>query len=243
MEAEEQLKEYTLQLQQVEAALTVNPGNDELLKLKNDLREVITLTTELIAAQEIENITTNHSSQKVASTSNYTDTSSINWNVGDKCLAPYEDGGPLYDAVIEEILGDGTCTVTYSAYHDTEIVQLSSLQAQDDSYKKVEEKAVSSSTTNTSQSKKDLHKAQQEWKIKKRQKKANRLKTLEEEREKEKNKWVDFNTKLYRMTGKKPKKSIFATPDSSDGRVGIGTCGVAGKPMTSFVIAEKYKKH
>lgn len=38
------------------------------------------------------------------------------------------------------------------------------------------------------------------------------------------------------------KKSIFASPDSVTGRVGIGTCGVSGLPMTEYSQAEKRKK-
>ena len=38
------------------------------------------------------------------------------------------------------------------------------------------------------------------------------------------------------------KKSIFATPDAVNGRVGIGTCGIGGKPMTEFTQAEKWRK-
>lgn len=38
------------------------------------------------------------------------------------------------------------------------------------------------------------------------------------------------------------KKSIFATPDGPGGRVGVGTCGISGRPMTDYVQAEKRKK-
>lgn len=38
------------------------------------------------------------------------------------------------------------------------------------------------------------------------------------------------------------KKSIFATPDGDKGKVGVGTCGVGGKPMTAFQHQEKWKK-
>lgn len=38
------------------------------------------------------------------------------------------------------------------------------------------------------------------------------------------------------------KKSIFASPDNVNGRVGIGTCGMSGKPMTEFTTAEKWRK-
>lgn len=40
-----------------------------------------------------------------------------------------------------------------------------------------------------------------------------------------------------------PKKSIFATPESTSGRVGVGTCGVGGRPMTEYQMKmEKLKK-
>ena len=43
---------------------------------------------------------------------------------------------------------------------------------------------------------KDLSIAQREWKKKKAQKKAQRLKQMEDEREQDKNKWLQFNTKV-----------------------------------------------
>lgn len=45
------LKSYHLQLQQVEAALTSDPDNQELIALKADLVQVIELTQELIDQQ------------------------------------------------------------------------------------------------------------------------------------------------------------------------------------------------
>jgi hypothetical protein len=47
-----------------------------------------------------------------------------------------------------------------------------------------------------------------------------------------------FQTAKKGMT----KKSIFASPDNVNGRVGIGTCGMSGKPMTEFTTAEKWRK-
>ena len=43
---------------------------------------------------------------------------------------------------------------------------------------------------------KDLSIAQREWKKKKAQKKAQRLKQMEDERELDKNKWIQFNSKV-----------------------------------------------
>jgi len=62
---------------------------------------------------------------------------------------------------------------------------------------------------------------------------------MEQEREKSKKSWLNFSTKKGLIT---KKKSIFASPESVDGRVGIGTCGVSGKGMTEFSAAEKWRK-
>jgi len=49
--------------------------------------------------------------------------------------------------------------------------------------------------------------------------------------------------KVFAKTTKgRVRKSIFATPDTNTGRVGIGTCGVSGRPMTKFTYMEKWKK-
>lgn len=82
---------------------------------------------------------------------------------------------------------------------------------------------------------------QREYLKKKKQKKQQRFKEIEAEREVEKNKWLAFSSKSLKKSGLKP-KSIFASPDNVNGRVGIGTCGMSGKPMTEFSHGEKYRK-
>lgn len=64
---------------------------------------------------------------------------------------------------------------------------------------------------------------------------------LEEEREQDKNKWLNFTSKTSKKAGR-PHESIFASPDNVNGRVGIGTCGVSGKEMTKYSYGEKYRK-
>lgn len=92
-------------------------------------------------------------------------------------------------------------------------------------------------------SKKDLIAQQRDYKKKKSQKKAQRRKDLEEEREQDKAKWQLFNAKLTSKGAKgQMKKSIFASPEANSGKVGVGTCGVGGKPMTSYHQNEKWKK-
>ena len=46
------LSTYQLQLQQVEVALTADPDNQELVKLKEDLSQVITITRDIIEQQQ-----------------------------------------------------------------------------------------------------------------------------------------------------------------------------------------------
>ena len=45
--------------------------------------------------------------------------------------------------------------------------------------------------------------AQREWKKRKAQKKAQRLKQMEDEREQDKNKWLQFNTKVRAVVNMK----------------------------------------
>ncbi|XP_059154373.1 survival of motor neuron-related-splicing factor 30-like [Physella acuta] len=239
------LKTYELQLQQVEAALTTDPTNEELLKLQKDLQEVIQLTTELISAP-VANATGSGTSATVSSTSgggqkaSSEDGAVPDWKVGDKCMALWEEDGQHYEALIEEVLEDGTCTVTFTGWNNSTISPISQLKPVDPILKRG---AKGDRVTDAKKSKKDLIAEQREYKRKKSLKKAQRMKQLEEEHEQDKNKWLDFNHKTFAKTTKgKVKKSIFATPDSVSGKVGVGTCGSGGKPMTSYQHQEKWKK-
>jgi survival-of-motor-neuron-related-splicing factor 30 len=242
-------------LQQVEAALTTDPDNEDLLKLKSDLQEVITLTQELVdnrvrrfadSDQDDDDDEDNDGeSSPVAATSSASAaaetrawlSSDITWKAGYKCRAPWSDNHQYYAATVDEILEDGSCSVIFERYGTTEVTQLSLLRPWDEAE---EEEGTAAKKPKT---KKDLSLAQREYKKKKAQKKAQRLKQMEDEREQDKNKWIQFNSKVFSKTSKgKVKKSIFATPDTTSGRVGVGTCGVSGRPMTKFTYMEKYKK-
>ena len=56
--------------------------------------------------------------------------------------------------------------------------------------------------------------------------------------------WLSsFFFQTFSKTNKgKVKKSIFATPDAVEGKVGVGTCGKGGRPMTHYIHQEKWKK-
>lgn len=77
---------------------------------------------------------------------------------------------------------------------------------------------------------------------KKKLRKQQRFKEIDEERESEKNKWINFTSKTGKKAAPPKNKSIFASPDNVNGRVGIGTCGVSGKEMTKYSYGEKYRK-
>ncbi|OXA58171.1 survival of motor neuron-related-splicing factor 30 [Folsomia candida] len=226
------LESYNLQLQQVEAALTSDPSNEELLKLKTDLTEVIELTKELF-------------DQQSGPGSSYGD-ESRSWKVGDRCLAPWSQDGKYYEAVIEEIHDDGRVSVGFQKYSHGDVTQVSQLKVFDASYIEPSRDGQAS-TSGTSRiapkeslaERKQALQKQKEYLKKRKQKKVARVHELEAEREKSKKSWLNFSTKKGLLN---KKKSIFASPESVQGRVGVGTCGVSGKPMTEYSAADKWRK-
>ncbi|KAJ3610212.1 hypothetical protein NHX12_022306 [Muraenolepis orangiensis] len=221
-----QLSSYKAQLQQVEAALSTDQDNEDLLKLQKDLQEVIELTKDLLAAQPTDS----------TSSSNSTDAAppKHNWKVGDGCMAVWSQDGQVYDAEIEEIDKDnGTAAITFISYGNAEVIPLQLL-------KPLEEGKLRDDDGKP-KSRKEQIAEQREYKKKKAQKKVLRMKELEQEREDQKSKWQQFNNKAYSKNKKgQVKRSIFASPESVDGKVGVGTCGIADKPMTLYNDTSKY---
>lgn len=226
----EDLNTYQMQLQQVSLALAADPENSELLKLKSDLEEVIELTKELIKAQEEETKKSYIAPGSSGEQQEYKQKGPTKfWKVGDKCQAKWSDG-QYYDATIESITDDGDVNLMFDTYQNRFTSTLKELRE-----RKVQRTEV---FTNTN---KKQRPNQKEYLKKKKQKKQLRLKELEQERESEKSKWLNFTAKTAKKGHGIP-KSIFASPETVEGRVGIGTCGISGKGMTDFVTAEKYRK-
>lgn len=227
-ELAKQLAGYKAQLHQVEAALTANGENEDLLKLKKDLQEVIELTKDLL------------SSQPSDATENSDDLASLSgshiWKVGDRCMSVWSDDGQWYEAEIEEIDEEnGTAAITFSGYGNAEVTSLLNLRPAEEGKKSKDDGG------SLPMSKKELIAHQREYKKKKALKKALRIKELEQEREDQKSKWQQFNNKAYSKNKKgQVKRSIFASPESVTGKVGVGTCGIADKPMTQYQDTSKY---
>lgn len=227
------LQNYKLQLQQVEAALTTDPDNEELHKLKTDLEEVITLTCELVKTQLLEEQKLLKETEEGDDEDSPTEGVSLSrtkqeWKAGDRCLALWSQDGQYYEATIESLDGEEV-SVIFDSYRSAQVTTLEFIKELPHGQEK-----------NNSKLKKQPLSKIREYQKKKKQKKIQRYKQLEEEREQEKNKWLAFSHK----TTKKGiiRKSIFASPDNVNGRVGIGTCGVSGKGMTEFTSAEKWRK-
>lgn len=252
------LRNYEMQLQQVLAALgdesgtggDVTADHDELQRLKIDLEEVIKLTKELMTGGP-----SGKSGKSTASGSS----TQHSYKAGDRVLAPWSEDGMYYEAVLEEVMSDGQCNVTFSSDLGatkeeseeekprkrrkgiSEVCLVSLLKPvlnNDGSSKKTSNNRPQAAKGPKVLSRDDLKKKQQ--------KRVSKQKELEEDREKEKNKWQQFNqfskkggsTKKKGLTsasGSKSRISIFASPEGVVGRVGVGTMGTSGKPMTPYV--------
>lgn len=250
------LKNYEIQLQQVVAALEVDANNDELIKLKADLEEVIQLTKDIMGSNSGE--AAGNVSSESANHGSGSSTTHHQFKTGDRVLAPWSVDGLYYEARIEDLTSDGQCTVSFS----------SAVLGTDEGKQRNRDKSVSevclvdllkplsfncaSSSSDASHrghsgskrnaSHMEKYKAREHLKAKQ-QKRSEKFQSLDEERERDKRKWQDFamgkkgakKKGLTSATGSKTRVSIFASPDGVDGRVGVGTCGISGKPMTPYV--------
>ena len=116
-----QLANYKLQLGQVEAALTADPNNQEMIDLKKDLDEIIEMTNQMI---------TDHKKTAI-------------WRIGMSVQAPYSDDGKLYEAIINQIDENaGTAKVTFAqvGIQTSELQRMTSLRQLD--YKKSDENCL-----------------------------------------------------------------------------------------------------
>ena len=202
---------YQLQIQQVEAALIANPNNVELLKLKEDLQQVINLTKNILAAQVANfNDKSQEPEPKKPNTSTLTENSTVktgltpikHWQVGEQCQALWPKNGQYFEAKIQEITTEGEVQIIYKHNRQQGLTCLGLLKF-----------SKHGMTASKQQSEKERIEKQREYLKKKKAKKIERFRQADKEREQEKNKWQNFSNKAF---GKKgfAKKSIFKTRDS-----------------------------
>jgi len=241
--SESDLNTYKLQIQQVVAALTADPENQELLTLKADLEQVIELTQDLLKAQA-EATPSASSSTSTSSAPKYRDDAMIkkkptinkdvmpvkHWQVGEQCQAPLSGDGNYQEATIEDISTDGVVSLKFNG-GQTGMTSLGSLKISN----------LGLTGTAGRINKKEMLAKQKEYLKKKKARKLEKRQEMEKVKEEEKTKWKSFSNKAF---GKKGfvKKSIFKTPENANGRVGIGTCGHSGNNMTTYSSAHKHRK-
>ena len=122
-ELKKNLDTYKLQLQQVHAVLTAEPTNEELLKLKHDLLEVIALTNELINAQKKV-----QDERKTKGSELNSHKKVIQWNVGDKCMGPWSNNGQYYDCTIEDVSENGEVSIRFDAFGNSDVTTAGKLK-------------------------------------------------------------------------------------------------------------------
>lgn len=254
MADENDLNTYKLQLQQVEAALTTEPDNEELIQLKQDLSQVIELTSQLInpagssepvkqqkqhkaveEKEEIEHVFTKSATTDEKKKSRWAAKEPAipikPWQVGEKCQAPYNGNlEKMYNGKILEIKGDQV-SITFDGYTSVESANLGDLKLPKDG----------ATTPFAKNNKRELEIKRKEYLKEKKIKKKEKLETQIQTKEKEKKQWQSFANKAFGKRGF-VKKSIFKTPESSDGKVGVGTCGVSGQGMTDYNQTKKHRK-
>eukprot|EP00035_Acanthoeca_spectabilis_P022236 m.442708 g.442708 ORF g.442708 m.442708 type:complete len:229 (-) comp18843_c0_seq1:96-782(-) len=220
---------YAVELEQVRAALALDPTNADLIKLEADLKDIIALSSELEAKPATKKPTAKQGSE---------------WRVGDECEAVWATDGQYYSAVIETISG-GECTVAYKEYADKGVVKLSSLRK-----RAKRSHDTSTADTGTVTAKDAMTRAEKEAERERKKLKREKKKEKLEEKKKQavdtQSSWKKFNSGASKRskTGFKSgkKESIFKTPDSVNGKVGVGTCNIGGKGMTGdFTKRDKWQ--
>ncbi|KAL7418210.1 hypothetical protein BDY24DRAFT_374469 [Mrakia frigida] len=244
----QELEGYEYQLTQVQQAVDADPGNEELLSLKAELEELISLTKQAIAASHPPVVPTAGPSRpspkpSAAATTATAGPSSLppsssssssfpTYKVSDEVLAKFTDG-VFYPARIISIHGPPASplyTVQYlGAYSATPPVQLPLSSVKPMTAQK--RKALEDEKEDRE---KDKKKAKNEkWKEIKQSKNEEQVKKMES--------WQKFGVKAKKK-GIAPKGllggSMFRSPDTVNGKVGVVN---SGKGMTDYTTREKHK--
>jgi survival of motor neuron-related-splicing factor 30 len=207
----EDLETYQVQLSQVELALEADPANSELSSLRDELKELITLTqTALDQAAAA-------SSKAESSRKAQLATSGHNLSAGDECLAKYSGDGNWYPARITSVGGSAenrVYSIVFKGYNTTELVKANEVKVLPPNY----------GTNTPSSSKKKLSKQEEEDRDRKKLKNLKKLEVraakAKEQNEKQAT-WQKFAKKSEKkgvhiagVSG----TSIFRTPDNPYGR-------------------------
>ncbi|TPX55805.1 hypothetical protein PhCBS80983_g05016 [Powellomyces hirtus] len=232
----QELAQYQFQLDQVDEALSKDPGNEELEKLRGDLTELITLYSSLVQEQEATAAATETKKKRSAPDAGR------KWEVGQTVSAKYSGNGRFYEGVIEALpegTPDGMYHIVFAGYTTKESVkpgdvrEISAAPVQPSANKKraIEAPVTAATIAATNP---DANKKKKKFKPK-----DGAPSKRDKEQIQKQQAWLSFATggdkkrKSSASAVKPPMKkpSMFATPDDPMAKVGvIGS----GKPMTQF---------
>ncbi|CAG7851616.1 SubName: Full=Uncharacterized protein {ECO:0000313/EMBL:CCA69144.1} [Serendipita indica DSM 11827] len=249
--SEQDLDTFQAQLEQVQQALKSDPENEEFLSLADQLKELIALTEQTIAAsrpqpaaskkKEGAPSTSSGSAGASASTSNGTSarnpylpssSSQTNgpkvWTAGDECLAKYSGDDKWYPARITSVGGSEekrVYSVVFRGYNSTELVAHNALRRLPPNYGSAGGPSALAGT------KRKLSKEEEEERERKKKKNEKKLEVRAakaQEQDSKKQSWQKFATKSVKkgvgiagVAG----TSIFKTPDNPYGKVGVTGSG------------------
>ncbi|KAI8071724.1 hypothetical protein BC940DRAFT_330943 [Gongronella butleri] len=241
--SQSEVEQYQFQLDQVELALVDSPDDEELLKLKGDLLELIALTTQFDKGEEESAVQDETKAEQPpkqqqaqqAQTSKIPAPTALKtqqYHVGQEVKAKWSQDGNFYRAIITAIGGaDQVFSVRFKGYKDIEVVPVTDIQPlEKDQRRGIFEniKGVPSSAS-PSPSPAPKRAASDDTKPKKDTKKQKKAHVADVK----KNAWLNFATKDKKGKRKSAinTKSIFRTPDSLDSKVGVVG---SGRGMTDY---------
>lgn len=246
---EEKLATLLEQYKQVEAALEIDPTDATLLEAKKELSELITMTEDLYNQQR--------SAQEKANNNSTTEHKNLKFKPGDKIEAVYSTDGRWYPAVILSITEAATYQVRFLGYGNEEEVKAEDVREKE---RKQKDAAAAASKKRAREEEEKLLKIPDNLKIlptdseevraKKKRKVKNiktkiRMREMEKVRDSKKQTWQSFASKKTRrmgfFTGGK-KESIFKSPDSVTGKVGVTGSGTGMTPYRGIAETGIKKK-
>jgi survival-of-motor-neuron-related-splicing factor 30 len=204
MASADELADYRYQIEQIEASLESDPQNSELLKLKSDLEELISLTSQFETVQSPATPTKKAEKKEDDKPSSPAASLYQQYSVGQEVMAKYQGDGKYYKAKVSNVGGSGVVySVIFSGYQDVEIVKAEDI-------KPIENKNKNKRPAGAFQESSDKKPAQ----VKKPKKTA--------AVEVKKNAWLNFANKSEKKKkiSATPinKKSMFKTPDNPEGK-------------------------
>eukprot|EP01062_Namystynia_karyoxenos_P067431 TRINITY_DN6138_c0_g1_i1.p1 TRINITY_DN6138_c0_g1~~TRINITY_DN6138_c0_g1_i1.p1 ORF type:complete len:382 (+),score=117.77 TRINITY_DN6138_c0_g1_i1:72-1148(+) len=164
---------------------------------------------------------------------------------GDEIDAVNPSNGLFYSAVVDTVTDRGTVWVTFrektKVSEEVPLTHIRMARRQHQKRPRVRDEAPPLSDKDREQ-----QKQQRERKRQKQQRFQDRMKEVNEEMEVGRSNWKSFMAAQQGSRGVRSgvaKKSIFASPDDATGRVGVGTCGTAGRGMTKDRVFNPQQVH